>query len=160
MGVIMSRALTIGRSTVLATTFRWAGARYTELREWTGLSDATVTRAIKDLLDLGLLEAHASRHEFGRVYVTYKLTTLGEEVARYLYYNLAGLRGFDILKFVLNRLKDEASDIYDKYKVKSSEELWIKLEKGEVTEEECREDLERLEYLESRLESVRKRLSK
>jgi len=162
LGIIMSRTVTIGLSTVLAATDRWAGARYTELKEWTELSDATLTKALKDLLNLGLIEAETARSESGRVYVTYKLTSLGKETTRYLrflyYYNFAGVKESHLLEFLLKQLKNETSDIYAKYEVRSLDELWNKLEKGEISEAECREDLERLDFLESKIERVRKRL--
>jgi len=65
-----------------------------------------------------------------------------------------GIRGY--LEFELRSLSAEILRIHAKYGVKSFNELWVKLEKGEVSESECFDDLTRLEYLELRVEKIRK----
>ena len=51
-------------------------------------------------------------------------------------------------------MKAEITKICSKHAVKSSEELWRRVEAGELTESECLDDLMRLEYLEARLETI------
>lgn len=58
------------------------------------------------------------------------------------------------LEFELRQLEIEAAKIRRKHDVKSFDDLWSKLEKGEVLEAECFDDLTRLEYLETRAEKV------
>jgi len=58
------------------------------------------------------------------------------------------------LEFELRSLKAEMSKILGKNRVHSFNELWSKLERGEVSESECFEDLTKLEYLEVRAEKV------
>lgn len=62
------------------------------------------------------------------------------------------------LEFELRRLEIDADKIRRRYGVKSFDDLWRKLEGGEVSEAECFEDLTRLEYLEVRAEKVMKLL--
>ena len=63
-----------------------------------------------------------------------------------------GIRTY--LEFELRSLKAEMSKILSRYNVHSFNELWDKLEKGEVSESECFEDLTKLEHLETRTEKV------
>jgi len=58
------------------------------------------------------------------------------------------------LEFELRRLEIDAAEIRRRHDVKSFEGLWQKLEEGRVSEEECFEDLTRLEFLEGRAEKV------
>lgn len=58
------------------------------------------------------------------------------------------------LEFELRRLEIDAAEIRRRHDVKSFEDLWKKLEEGRVSEEECFEDLTRLEFLEGRAEKV------
>jgi len=62
------------------------------------------------------------------------------------------------LEFELRNLNAEISKIYIKYGVRSFNELWGKLDRGEVAESECFDDLTKLEYLELRAEKVRELL--
>ena len=50
----------------------------------------------------------------------------------------------------------EILGIHAKYGGRSFDELWGKLEKGEVFESECFDDLTKLEYLELRADKARK----
>ena len=54
----------------------------------------------------------------------------------------------------LRNLNIEILNISNKYGVNSFEELMDKIEKGEITEEECFNDLTRLEYLELKKEQI------
>ncbi|RLF22331.1 MAG: hypothetical protein DRN15_06265 [Thermoprotei archaeon] len=63
-----------------------------------------------------------------------------------------GIRLF--LENELRNVRIEIDRIGSKYGVHSSEELWRKIEAGELTESECLNDLMRLEYLEARLEEI------
>jgi len=63
-----------------------------------------------------------------------------------------GIRTY--LEFELRSLKAEMSKILSKYNIHSFSELWNKLERAEVSESECFEDLTKLEYLETRAEKV------
>ena len=65
-----------------------------------------------------------------------------------------GMRRY--LEFELRQLEIDASKIRRRHGVKSFNDLWGKLERGEVSEEECFDDLTRLEYLEIRAEKVMK----
>lgn len=62
------------------------------------------------------------------------------------------------LEFELRRLEIDAAEIRRRHDVKSFNDLWDKLEGGEVSEAECFDDLTRLEYLETRAEKVVKLL--
>lgn len=62
------------------------------------------------------------------------------------------------LEFELRRLEIDAAEIRRRQGVKSFDDLWGKLESGEVSEAECFDDLTRLEYLETRAEKVVKLL--
>ena len=62
------------------------------------------------------------------------------------------------LEFELRRLEIDAAEIRRRHGVKSFDDLWGKLEGGEVSETECFDDLTRLEYLETRAEKVVKLL--
>jgi len=59
------------------------------------------------------------------------------------------------LEFELRSLKAEMSKILSKHNIHSFNELWDKLERAEVSESECFEDLTKLEYLETRTEKVK-----
>ncbi|HDJ26641.1 MAG TPA: hypothetical protein ENF34_04930 [Candidatus Bathyarchaeota archaeon] len=63
-----------------------------------------------------------------------------------------GVRLF--LENELRNVKAEMAKICSKHGVNSSEELWRKIEAGELTESECLDDLMRLEHLEARLEDI------
>jgi len=58
------------------------------------------------------------------------------------------------LEFELRRVEIDAAGIMQRHHVKSFEDLWHKLESGKVSEEECFDDLTRLEYLETRAEKM------
>ena len=58
------------------------------------------------------------------------------------------------LESEFRRLEIDAAKIRRRYEVKSFDDLWAKLERGEVSESECFDDLTRLEYLETRVEKV------
>lgn len=62
------------------------------------------------------------------------------------------------LEFELRRLEVDAVKIRMRYGVRSFNDLWGKLERGEVSEADCFDDLTRLEYLETRAEKVVKLL--
>ena len=62
------------------------------------------------------------------------------------------------LEFELRRLEIDASEIRRRHGVKSFDDLWSRLESGEISEAECFDDLTRLEYLETRAEKVMKLL--
>ena len=63
-----------------------------------------------------------------------------------------GIRLF--LENELRNAKAEMAKICSKHAVGSSEELWRKIEAGELTESECLDDLMRLEYLEARVKAI------
>ncbi len=69
-----------------------------------------------------------------------------------------GIRHF--LSTELRNLAIEIRTRGRRYGVDSFEGLWRKLESGEVTEEECFDDLSRLEYLELEKEKVARLLKK
>jgi len=54
----------------------------------------------------------------------------------------------------LRNLRAEMEGITKRYGVSSVEELWRRVEEGSLTEEDCREDLMRLEYIEARINEV------
>jgi len=58
------------------------------------------------------------------------------------------------LEFEFRRLEIDAAEIRKRHDIKSFDDLWAKLERGEVSESECFDDLTRLEYLETRAEKV------
>ena len=58
------------------------------------------------------------------------------------------------LEFELRHLEIDASEIRRRHGVKSFDDLWGRLESGEVSEADCFDDLTRLEYLETRAEKV------
>ena len=62
------------------------------------------------------------------------------------------------LEFELRQLEIDASEIRRRHGVKSFDDLWGRLESGEVSEAECFDELTRLEYLETRTEKVVKLL--
>jgi len=64
-----------------------------------------------------------------------------------------GIRTY--LEFELRSLEADMSNILSKYNIHSFKELWDKLERAEVSESECFEDLIKLEYLETRTEKVK-----
>ncbi len=68
-----------------------------------------------------------------------------------------GIKHF--LSAELRNLSIEIRRQADRYKVNSFEQLWRKLESGEITEEECFDDLSRLEYLELEKEKITKLLA-
>jgi hypothetical protein len=60
-------------------------------------------------------------------------------------------------QFLKMKLRDLSIDIFKiclRWKVKSFDELWDRIEKGEVPESVCFDDLTRLEYLEIQKEKV------
>lgn len=63
-----------------------------------------------------------------------------------------GIRRF--LEFELRRVSAEKAAICIRHSVTSFDELWHKLEKGEIEEAACWEDLTRLEFLELRSDKV------
>ena len=63
-----------------------------------------------------------------------------------------GIRLF--LENELRNVKAKIMRICSEYAVRSSEELWRKVESGELTESECLDDLMRLEYQEARLKAI------
>jgi len=69
-----------------------------------------------------------------------------------------GIRHF--LAMELRNLSIQIKKRGSRYGVDSFEGLWQKLEAGEVTEEECFDDLSRLEYLELEKEKIAKLLEK
>ena len=58
------------------------------------------------------------------------------------------------LEFEFRRLEIDAAEIRKRHEIESFDDLWAKLERGEVSESECFDDLTRLEYLETRAEKV------
>ena len=62
------------------------------------------------------------------------------------------------LEFELRQLEIDASEIRRRHGVKSFDDLWGRLEGGEVSEADCFDDITRLEYLETRAEKVVKLL--
>lgn len=69
-----------------------------------------------------------------------------------------GVRHF--LEVELKNLSIEIRKLSGRYGVNSFDELWEKLEAGEIKESECFDDLSRLEYLELEKEKVIKLLQK
>ncbi|AAB98227.1 hypothetical protein MJ_0235 [Methanocaldococcus jannaschii DSM 2661] len=62
-------------------------------------------------------------------------------------------------KVFLEELKDlenELNQIFKKYNVKSKDELKKKIANGEIKEEQIKDDLERIEFLEENIERVMK----
>ncbi|MGQ9570292.1 MAG: hypothetical protein ACUVUQ_05515 [Thermodesulfovibrionales bacterium] len=64
------------------------------------------------------------------------------------------------LEIELKNLSIEIRKLSGRYGVDSFDELWKKLEGGEITEAECFDDLSRLEHLELEKEKVIKLLQK
>jgi hypothetical protein len=64
------------------------------------------------------------------------------------------------LEIELKNLSIEIRKLSGRYGVNSFDELWKKLEEGEIKESECFDDLSRLEYLELEKEKVIKLLQK
>lgn len=64
------------------------------------------------------------------------------------------------LEVELKNLSIEIRKLSGRYGVNSFNELWGKLEAGEITESECFDDLSRLEYLELEREKIVKLLQK
>lgn len=64
------------------------------------------------------------------------------------------------LKVELKNLSVEIGKISSRYGVHSFDEMWEKLDAGEITESECFDDLSKLEYLELEREKVIKLLQK
>lgn len=64
------------------------------------------------------------------------------------------------LEVELRNLSIEIKKIAGRYGVNSFDELWKKLESGEITESECFDDLSRLEHLELEKEKVVRLLQK
>jgi hypothetical protein len=62
------------------------------------------------------------------------------------------------LEFELRNLNAEISKIHSKWGVRSFDEFWDKLEKGEISESQCFDDLGKLEYLELKAEKIGKLL--
>jgi len=69
-----------------------------------------------------------------------------------------GMRHF--LSAELRSLSIEIRKHANRYKVDSFEQLWQKLESGEITEKECFDDLIKLEYLELEREKIMKLLNR
>jgi len=69
-----------------------------------------------------------------------------------------GIKHF--LEIELKNLSIEIKKLANRYSVNSFDELWEKVESGEITEKECFDDLTRLEYLELEKEKVRRLLKK
>ncbi|MGR3310504.1 MAG: hypothetical protein ACUZ77_06975 [Candidatus Brocadiales bacterium] len=69
-----------------------------------------------------------------------------------------GIKHF--LKVELKNLSIEIRKLSSRYGVNSFDELWEKLEAGEITESECFDDISKLEYLELEREKVVKLLQK
>lgn len=64
---------------------------------------------------------------------------------------------YGVKRFLLDELRNltiEIRNISIKYGINSFDELWYKIEKSEITEEECFNDLIKLEYLELRKEQI------
>ena len=64
------------------------------------------------------------------------------------------------LEIELKNLSIEIKKLSGRYGVNSFDELWKKLESGEITESECFDDLSKLEYFELEREKVLKLLQK
>jgi len=64
------------------------------------------------------------------------------------------------LEVQLRNVSIEIAKLSGRYGVSSFDELWDKLEAGEVTESECFDDLTKLEYLELEKEKVVRLLRK
>lgn len=65
-----------------------------------------------------------------------------------------GVRHF--LEIELRNLSIEIKKLSGRYEVNSFDELWEKLEAGEIGEKDCFDDLSRLEYLELERDKVLK----
>ena len=80
-----------------------------------------------------------------------------QEVAKALNINQEGLEKDSLKTFLEKELRNIEAEIYRiaaRHGIKSILELDEKLRKGEVTEEEIRDDFMELDYLESRKDSV------
>jgi hypothetical protein len=64
-----------------------------------------------------------------------------------------GIRHY--LEFEVRKLNAEITKICAAHGVRSFDELWDKLERGEISESECFDDLTKLEYLELKVETIR-----
>lgn len=64
------------------------------------------------------------------------------------------------LTIELKNISIEIGKLSGRYGVSSFDEMWDKLEAGEITESECFDDLSKLEYLELEREKVVKLLQK
>jgi len=80
-----------------------------------------------------------------------------QEVAKALNINQEGLEKDSLKTFLEKELRNIEAEIYRiaaRHGIKSILELDEKLRKGEVTEEEIRDDFMELDYLESRKDSI------
>jgi len=62
-----------------------------------------------------------------------------------------------IHQFLLSEYRNislELTTIYHQYNIQSFEDLWSKLERGEISESQCFNDLPKLEYLEAKREKI------
>ena len=86
-----------------------------------------------------------------------------QEVAKALNINQEGLEKDSLKTFLEKELRNIEAEIYRiaaRHGIKSILELDEKLRKGEVTEEEIRDDFMELDYLESRKDSILSALEK
>ena len=91
------------------------------------------------------------------------MTSLLQMVEKELKIPKAKLLEEGIRHFLSTELRNLAIEIKKRgrrYGVDSFEGLWRKLESGEVTEDECFDDLSRLEYLELEKEKITRLLKK
>jgi hypothetical protein len=56
----------------------------------------------------------------------------------------------------LEELENELNQIFKKYNVKNKDELERKISNGEIKEEDIKDDLERIDFLEENIERVMK----
>ena len=56
----------------------------------------------------------------------------------------------------LKELENELNQIFKKYNVKNKDELKRKISEGKIKEEDIKDDLERIEFLEENIERVMK----
>ena len=56
----------------------------------------------------------------------------------------------------LEELENELNQIFKKYNVKNKDELKRKISEGKIKEEDIKDDLERIEFLEENIERVMK----
>ena len=63
---------------------------------------------------------------------------------------------YRFLEMELRNLSSEKAIISSKHGVSSFDQLWEKIERGEISENECFYDLTKLEYLELQVEKLRR----